>query len=65
METQEETKILSYQEFRTGYTYLDIYHMIYNRKYKRRNGVLGFWRELKQKMYQEYLYQIQENARTT
>jgi hypothetical protein len=56
-------KILSYKEFKTGYTYLDIYHMIYNRKYKRRHGVLGFWHELKQKMYKEYLYQIQENQK--
>jgi len=54
----QETPI-PYEKFRTGYTYSDIYHMIYNRKHKRRNGVLGFWRELKQKMYNEYLYQVE------
>lgn len=29
--------------------------MIWTRKHKRRNGVLGYWRELKLKMYAEYL----------
>ena len=49
--------LLTYEQFRTGYTYADIYHMIYNRPHKRRNGVLGYWRELKQRMYAEYLRQ--------
>ena len=44
-----------YTRFRTGLTYKDVYHMIYTRKYKRRRGVLGFWHELKQKMYADYL----------
>lgn len=51
-------KVLTYQQFRTRYTYNDIYYMIYNRPHKRRNSVLGFWHELKLKMYAEYLYQI-------
>lgn len=29
--------------------------MIWNRKWKRRHGVLGKWRELKLAMYYEYL----------
>jgi hypothetical protein len=29
--------------------------MIYSRPYKRRRGVLGYWRELKLKMYAEYV----------
>lgn len=49
---------MEYTEFRTGLTYGDVYHLIYNRPYKRRNGVLGYWRELKQKMYAEYLRQF-------
>lgn len=48
---------LPYDRFRTGYTYRDVYHMIYGRKHKRRRGVLGYWHELKQKMYAEYLRQ--------
>lgn len=52
---------MTYAEFRTGYTYLDVYYMIWSRPYKRRNGVLGYWRELKQKMYAEYLYQLGYN----
>lgn len=51
-----ETPPLTYAEFRTGLTYHDVYMMIYDRPHKRRNGVLGYWRELKQKMYAEYLY---------
>lgn len=46
---------LTYEEFRTGYTFADVYHMIWTRKHKRRRGVLGYWRELKLKMYAEYL----------
>ena len=47
--------MLSYSQFRTGLTYRDVYHMIFHRKWKRRAGVLGKWRELKQAMYAEYL----------
>lgn len=47
--------MLSYQDFRTGYTFRDVYHFISNRKWKRRRGVLGYWRELKLKMYAEYV----------
>lgn len=46
---------LPYDRFRTGLTYYDVYHAIYGRKWKRRRGVLGYWRELKMKMYAEYL----------
>lgn len=48
-----------YERFRTGYTFCDVYYMIYNRPHKRRNGVLGYWRELKLKMYAEYLRQFE------
>lgn len=51
-------KVLSYDEFRTGLTYIEVYYIIYNRKWKRRNGVLGYWHELKMNMYREYLEQI-------
>jgi phage FluMu gp28-like protein len=49
---------IAYDDFRTGLTYREVYHMIYGRKWKRRNGVLGFWRELKRAMYREYLHDI-------
>lgn len=52
---------LTYAEFRTGYTSRNVYHMIYTRKHKRRRGVLGYWRELKQKLYKEYLRQWEES----
>lgn len=47
--------MLSYHEFRTGLTYGEVYHMVWARRWKRRRGVLGYWRELKQRMYAEYL----------
>lgn len=53
---------LTYAEFRTGYTYADVYQMIYDRRWKRRHGVLGYWRELKQRMYAEYLRTCQDYA---
>lgn len=46
---------IPYDKFRTGLKFADVYYMIYNRKYKRRRGVLGYWRELKLQMYAEYL----------
>ena len=32
-----------------------MYHQIYGRKWKRRRGVLGKWREIKLALYAEYL----------
>lgn len=55
MEVSRPRLPVEYKDFRTGYTFGDIYYMIYNRKHKRRRGVLGYWRELKLKMYAEYL----------
>lgn len=52
---------LSYKEFRTGYTYKDVYYFIYNRKWKRRRGVLGYWKQLKQEMYEQYLNEFDSN----
>ena len=46
---------LEYSEFRTGLTFSQVYHMIYRRRWKRRRGVLGFWCEIKRKMFREYL----------
>lgn len=46
---------MEYQDFRTGLTFGEVYHLIFHRRYKRRRAVLGYWHELKQKMYQEYL----------
>jgi hypothetical protein len=48
-------EVLSYEHFRTGLTYGEVYHMIWGRKWKRRNGVLGKWREIKLAMYVQYL----------
>jgi len=34
--------------------------MIYHRRWKRRRGVLGYWHELKQKLYAEYLREFHD-----
>lgn len=49
---------ISYSDFRTGLTYFEVYHFIYSRKWKRRHGVLGKWREIKQAMYARYLNEL-------
>lgn len=46
---------VSYDEFRTGLSYGEVYYLIWSRPYKRRHGVLGKWRELKKQMYEEYI----------
>lgn len=51
---------LTYEQFRTGFDYALIYHMIWHRKHKRRNGVLGYWLEIKQKMYKQYLADFED-----
>ena len=46
---------ISYDQFRTGLSYAVVYEMLWDRKYKRRSGVLGYWRQLKKEAYEEYL----------
>jgi hypothetical protein len=53
---------VTYAEFRTGLTYRDVYHMLWSGsddprdwRYKRRHTVLGFWRQLKLQLWQQYL----------
>ena len=46
---------MTYDAFRTGLTYRDVYYMLWTRKYKRRHTVLGFWYQIKQEMWREYL----------
>jgi len=46
---------IPYNKFRTGRTYREVYHMIYGRRWKRRHGVLGKWREIKLAMYAQYV----------
>ena len=46
---------LNYKDFRTGLSFAEVYYMIWSRKWKRRKGVLGKWRQIKQAMYQHYL----------
>jgi hypothetical protein len=50
-----ETSVIPYAEFRTMLTYGEVYHFIWSRKWKRRHGVLGKWREIKLCMYAKYL----------
>lgn len=52
---RRKVEVIPYSEFRTGLTYREVYYVIWGRRWKRRHGVLGKWRELKQAMYAEYL----------
>lgn len=45
---------MSYDAFRTGLTYRDVYRMLWDRRFKRRNTVLGFWHQIKVEMYEEF-----------
>ncbi len=56
------TDPIPYAAFRTGLTFHDVYHLIYSRKWKRRRGVLGKWREIKKRMYAEYLTQVESQT---
>lgn len=46
---------ISYDDFRTGLRYVDVYYMIYNRQYKRRRGVLGYWHQIKLEMWADHI----------
>jgi len=54
---------LEYDDFRTGMTFKEVRNLYWvsnpdseTWKYKRRNTVLGKWREIKLKMWDEHLY---------
>ena len=54
---------LTYDEFRTGLTYRQVYHLIWDRRWKRRRGVLGAWRQIKLEMWDEYQRRLAEERR--
>jgi hypothetical protein len=60
---------LHYHAFRTGLTFSDVRSLYWvanpdssTWKYKRRNTVLGKWREIKIEMWAEHLYMCAEEA---
>jgi hypothetical protein len=55
MEYWDRDEPVSYADFRTGFNFGQVYHMIFQRKWKRRKGVLGYWNELKKKLYRQYV----------
>lgn len=50
---------IPYKQFRTGLTYQEVYHLIWGRKWERRHGVLGKWREIKLAMYDRYVAELE------
>lgn len=53
---------LKYRDFRTGFTYAEVYQMLWvasddarDWRYKRRGTVLGKWRQLKLQMWDRHL----------
>jgi hypothetical protein len=58
-----------YKKFRTGLTFTEVRNMYWvtdtnseKWKYKRRNTVLGKWREIKQDMWKTHLYDCASDA---
>ena len=54
---------LTYEDFKTGFTYRDIYYMIYDRQWKRRNGVLGYWRQIKKEMFEQHIIECEKERK--
>lgn len=50
---------ITYDRFRTGLTYRDVYHMLWHRRYKRRRTVLGYWHQLKLELWNRYLDELE------
>jgi hypothetical protein len=53
---------ICYEDFKTGFTYADVYAMLWSGsedpstwKYKRRRTVLGLWHSLKSQMWEAHL----------
>lgn len=46
---------VKYGDFRTGFSFRDVYHMVFDRKYKRRRGVLGAWHQLKRELWNDHV----------
>jgi len=52
---------MTYEQFRTGLTFAEVRAMLWSHdpdprtwRYKRRRTVLGFWRQLKLQMWEQY-----------
>jgi len=53
---------VSYQDFRTGFTYADVYSLLWVGdddpaawRYKRRHTILGKWHQMKLEMWSEHI----------
>lgn len=59
---------IDYRNFRTGFSYADVYAMLWKPShdsdewmYKRRNTILGKWHQIKQEMWTHHLENCEEN----
>ncbi len=60
-------KPVPYEKYKTGLTYDDVYNKLWRDsddpadwRYKGPSGVLGYWHELKQEMYDDYVRGFEE-----
>jgi hypothetical protein len=60
---------VTYEEFRTGLTYRDVYQMLWSGsddpstwRYKRRRTVLGLWHQIKLQLWHQYLDALEGEA---
>jgi hypothetical protein len=44
-----------YGRFRTGFTYHEVYHMMWQHPQKRRNTILGSWHQLKKELWSRHV----------
>lgn len=61
--------VVTYDEFRTGLSFREVRQMLWVNnddpktwRYKRRHTVLGFWHQLKQQLWSQYLDAIDGEA---
>lgn len=61
---------LVYDDFRTGFTYQDIYGMLWSAsddpstwRYKRRHTILGLWHQIKKEMWRDHVADCREQQR--
>lgn len=46
---------VTYKAFRTGLTYRDVYHQMWDHSQKRRNTILGSWHQLKLELWGQHI----------
>lgn len=46
---------ITYKRFRTGFSYADVYQMMWTHPQKRRRTILGAWHQLKKELWNRHI----------